>query len=103
MQIVMVFEQATVSCKEWTRPLRVLPAAQCPLQTSPITQPRARYIHTALPHASCTLHCAVRLARPHKTKEICPSLPNIINRVLTTLLNFLKMQNDNALKLVRRY
>jgi len=31
--------------KEWTRPLRVL-AVQYPLQTSPITQPSARYIHT---------------------------------------------------------
>jgi len=33
---------------EWTRPLRVL-AVQCPLQTSPIAQPRARHIHTAVP------------------------------------------------------
>jgi len=34
--------------KEWTRPLRVL-SVQCPLQTSPITQPWIRHIHTAVP------------------------------------------------------
>jgi len=32
---------------EWTRPLCVLLSVQCLLQTSPITQPPVRYIHTA--------------------------------------------------------
>jgi len=36
---------ATPHGREWTRPLRVL-AVQCPLQTSPVTQPPVRYIHT---------------------------------------------------------
>jgi len=40
------------SRKEWTRPLRVLLAAQCPLQKSPISLSRVRHIHiynTAVP------------------------------------------------------
>jgi len=36
---------ATPRGREWTRPLCVL-AVQCPLQTSPITQPPVCYIHT---------------------------------------------------------
>jgi len=39
---------------EWTHPLH----AQYPLQTNPVTQLRVRYIYTAMPHASYTLHCA---------------------------------------------
>jgi len=38
----------TLHGRKWTRLLRVL-AAQSPLQTSPITQPRVRYIHNAVP------------------------------------------------------
>jgi len=41
------------SLTEWTRPFCVLPAAQCPLQMSPITQPRVRHIHTAVPVPQC--------------------------------------------------
>jgi len=37
------------------RPLRVLLAAQCPIQTSPITQPWVCHVHTAVPHASYML------------------------------------------------
>ena len=40
----------TLHGRKWTRPLRVLPV-QCPLQTSPITQPPVRHIHTAVPHS----------------------------------------------------
>jgi len=39
---------ATPHGRKWTRPLCVL-AAQCPLQTSPITQLWERYIHNAVP------------------------------------------------------
>jgi len=35
---------ATPHGREWTRPLRVLLAAQYPLQTNPITQLRLRYV-----------------------------------------------------------
>ena len=43
------------SRKEWTRPLRVLlAAAQYPLQTSPVIQPRVCYIDATAPHASYT-------------------------------------------------
>jgi len=37
------------SRKDCTCPLHVLLAAQCPLQTSAITQLHARHIHTAVP------------------------------------------------------
>jgi len=37
--------------RECTRLLRVL-AVQCPLQTSPVTQPRVHYIQTMIPHQS---------------------------------------------------
>jgi len=47
------------SRREWTRLQRVLLAVQCPLQTSPTTQLRVCYIHTAVPHSSCMLHCTV--------------------------------------------
>jgi len=43
------------SRKEWTRPHRVLLAAQCSLQTSPVIQLRVRYIHTAVPHDSISV------------------------------------------------
>jgi len=39
---------ATPHSRKWTRPLRVL-VVQYPLQTNPITQPRARHIHNAVP------------------------------------------------------
>jgi len=56
-------ERVTTRCdREWNRPLRVLRAAQYPLQTKPITQPRVRYIHTERPHASYTLHCVTALS-----------------------------------------
>jgi len=51
------------------RYVHVLLAAQCPLQTSPVTQLRARYIHTAVPHASYKLHCAVRFSPPSPRKR----------------------------------
>jgi len=35
--------------REWTRPLHVL-AVQCPLQTTPDTQPPVCYIHTTQTH-----------------------------------------------------
>jgi len=54
--IKVIWEEcvATPYGREYTRPFRVLPAAQCPLQTCPIqiTQPRIRYIHPAVSHAS---------------------------------------------------
>jgi len=37
----------------------VLLAVQCPLQMNPITQPQVHNIHTAVPHFSYTLHCAI--------------------------------------------
>ena len=40
------------SRREWTRPFRVLLPAQCQLQMSPITQPRVRHIHNAVPHSA---------------------------------------------------
>jgi len=58
--------------------VRVLLAVQCPLQTTPITQPRVRYIHTVVPHVFYKLHCAVRLSSPHQ-KKICLSLTGDIN------------------------
>jgi len=70
--------------REWTRMLRVLLAVQCPLQTSPITQPRVSNTHTAVPHAShmLGLHYIVLNLYPcdhwrmHKTQPmvcyICP-------------------------------
>jgi len=42
---------ATPHGRECTRPLRVL-AVQCPLRSSPVTQPRIHYIHTMIPHQS---------------------------------------------------
>jgi len=35
-------------------------AVQCSPQTSPMTQLQVRYIHTAVTHASYTLHCTVQ-------------------------------------------
>jgi len=57
-----------LSCKEWTHLLRVLLAVECPLQTSPITQPPVRYIHTAVPHCSYMLglHCTAWFPPPPK-------------------------------------
>ena len=52
--------------RECTRPLHVL-AAQYPPQTNPITQPRVRYIHTAIPRTSYTLHCTVPVSYTHLT------------------------------------
>ena len=46
-----------------TRPLHVLLAAQYSLQTNPVTQPRVRYIHTAMPHASYSLRYTVFAVR----------------------------------------
>jgi len=57
----------------------VLLAAHYQLQTNPITQPRVRYIHTAMPHASYTLHCASCPILPSPKKEICFSLTGDIN------------------------
>ena len=61
--LAIIWEErvANPHCRECTRPLRVLLAAQCPLQTSLVTQPRVRYIHTAVPHSSYTLdlHCII--------------------------------------------
>jgi len=34
---------------KWTRPFHVLLAAQCPQQTSPISQPRIQHIHNVVP------------------------------------------------------
>jgi len=45
--------------REGTRLLRVLLAAQHPLQMNPITRQRVCYIYTIVPYASYTLHCAV--------------------------------------------
>jgi len=53
------------SRKEWIHLLRVLVAVQCPLQTSPITQPWVHYIHTAV-HSSYTLQCNVEFLPPTK-------------------------------------
>jgi len=47
------------SCKEWTRPLCVLLAAQCPMQTSPITQPRVQHFHKTTTQCQC--HTALSL------------------------------------------
>jgi len=47
-------------------PASVWLSMQCPLQISPITKPLVCYSHTAVPHASYMLHCAVRLPK------ICP-------------------------------
>jgi len=65
---------ATPHDREWTRPLRVLLAAQYLLQINPnpITQPRVRYIHSAMSHASYTLHCAIRF--PPQKKRNSPFL-----------------------------
>jgi len=41
---------ATPHGREWTRLLHMLLSAQCPLQTSPITQPRVRYIFILTKH-----------------------------------------------------
>jgi len=50
-------------------------AVQWPLQTNPMTQPRVRYNHTAVPHAFYTLHCCVRssLTGDIKIKIACNS------------------------------
>jgi len=50
---------ATPHGREWTHPLRVLLAAQYPLQTNPVTQLRVHYMYMAKPHTSYTLHCTV--------------------------------------------
>jgi len=60
--------------REWTLPLRVLLSVQCPLQVRPIIQPPVRYIQTAVPRASYTLHCVVLIPLPTK-KNICPFPP----------------------------
>jgi len=57
---------ATPHGREWTRLLRVLLAAQYPLQINPITQPRVCYIHMSMSHMSYTLHCAVQFPTPKK-------------------------------------
>ena len=46
-QILPIWEEhvATPHGREYTRPFRVLLSVQFPLQTSPITQSRVRYIH----------------------------------------------------------
>jgi len=56
---------ATPQGKEWTRLLRGL-AVQCQLQTSPVTQPLIRYIHTTVPH----FHPKCYIAPPHFTPKI---------------------------------
>jgi len=64
--------------REWTHPLHVLLAAQYPLQTNPVTQPRVRYIHTTLPDASYTLHgyiADISLSHPPNKRNLpLPSL-----------------------------
>jgi len=52
--------------------LHVLLAVQYPLQTNSVTQPRVRYIETAMPHVSYTLHCASCPTPPKK--KFAPSL-----------------------------
>jgi len=57
--------------REWTWLLRVPLSVQCLLQQmNPITQPPVRYIHTAMPHASYTLHCAVRFSTRKPKKNL---------------------------------
>jgi len=66
---------ATPHGREWTRPLRVLLAAQCPLQMNPITRYSIRYIHMAIPHVSYSLHYAILFS----SLKIFPSLTEDIN------------------------
>jgi len=54
-----------------TRPLHVL-LAQCKLQTSPIAQPRVRYIHTAVPDPSCSITPPCQKIVPSLTGDINP-------------------------------
>jgi len=65
---------ATPHGREWTRLLRVLLTAQCPLQTSPITLPRVCYIYTAVPHASHSLglHYVVSFSPPKRKNMPLP-------------------------------
>jgi len=53
---------ATSHGRECIRLIHELLTAQCSLQTSLITQPQVRYVHTAVPHASLrpVRHCTVR-------------------------------------------
>jgi len=60
--------------REWIHPLCVL-AVQCPLYTSPITQPWVRYIHTTVQHSSYTLHCAVLSSKKHLPLPVEGSSP----------------------------
>jgi len=83
--------------REWTRLLRVL-AVQCPLQTSPITQPPVRYIHTTVPHSSYTLglHCAVRFLPNTTVKKVIhrptgPITPNDISAYIPCTVNFYRL------------
>ena len=77
---------ATLHGRECTRPLPVLLAAQCRLQTSPVTQPRVRYIHTAV---LCVLYVRLTLCCliPPKRKKFA-LLPEVSIKT---------MENDNCL------
>jgi len=57
----------------------VLLAVQYPRQTNTITQPWVHYIHTAMPHASCTLLCASCQPLPPPKKKFSPFLTGDIN------------------------
>jgi len=52
---------ATLHGREWTHPL----------QTSPVTQPLIRYVHTAVPHSYYTLHCTFSCPTPEKIPPFC--------------------------------
>jgi len=56
--------------------VRVLLAAQCPLQTSPVTQPRVCYIHSVM-HMRLISYTAFSDSHPDKT--FAPSLTGDIN------------------------
>jgi len=60
------------ACCQRSRQRMDSPAAcvSCPLQTSPIIQPRVCYIHTAVPHASYKLHCTVHSPHPQEERNL---------------------------------
>jgi len=79
---------ATSHGREWTCPLCVL-AVQCPLQMSPIIQPRSRYIHTAVPHVSYKLHWTLRYPL-QKLKKFVPPITGTIEKAkLPIILHYI--------------
>ena len=62
---------ATIHGRKWTRPLRVL-AEQYQQQTSPVTQPRVRHIHSTVPvpHSAQPTRCKVAASRDFFLKSL---------------------------------